>query len=107
MDKIGSLLKGRTFNVNVDKDISKYVYDENVAIKIREALDKPKAIAEDIAEKLGATHNVKLYISLVYKYPIHHLYECLALTKEAHREGRIRTSMAQYFYGIVKKKTYG
>lgn len=102
MDRINSFLHKRTYNVNVDKDILKDVYDDSVIQKIKEAIDKPRAIAEDLAEKLDAPHNIKCYISLAYKYPIPFLYECLALTNEASREGRIKGTRAQYFYGVVK-----
>lgn len=94
----------RVSNVNVHKDNSNNVYVENVAKKIEEALDKPKAIAEILAENLNAPSNLKFYLKLVYQYPTATLFECLALTKEAEREGSIRTTKAQYFYGIVRRK---
>lgn len=112
MKRIGDLLKNNETvlqrdDVNVDNNISINVYDDNVARRIREAIDKPKAIVELLAQELGAPSNRKFYIKLAYQYSIESLFECLSLTKEAHREGRIKTTRAQYFWGIVKKKTYG
>lgn len=105
---INDILSQQHYNVNVVKDSTNYVYDENVAKKIRDAIDKPKAIGEIIADKLDAPSNVKFYIKLAYKYPIAILFECLALTSEAFKEGRIKTTRSQYFYGIVKKmRTHG
>mgnify|MGYP001612683420 CR=1 FL=1 len=105
---IGDILEQKHYNVNVVKDSSNYVYDEDVAKKIRDAIDKPKATGEIIAERLDAPKNVKFYIKLVYQYPITTLFECLHLTHEAHKEGYIKTTKAQYFWGIVRrKKTYG
>lgn len=103
MDDINSIIKKKnvTQNVNVDNNIYNNVYDDNVAEKINETIDKPKAIAEILTEKLNAPHNLKLYIKLAYQYPVETLFKCLALTKEAEREGRIKKSAAQYFYGIV------
>ncbi len=108
MDTPGDILSQKRYNVNVVKDSTNYVYDENVANKIRESVDKPKALGEIIAERLGAVKNIKFYIKLVYQYPITTLFECLHLTDEAYREGHIKTTKAQYFWGIVRrKKPYG
>ena len=104
MDSVATVIDTKGYNVNVDKDILNNVYDENVANKIREAVDKPKAIGQILAEKLNAPLNVRFYIKLVYQYPLKTLFECLALTDEAYREGRIKSTKAQYFWGIVKRK---
>lgn len=101
---IGSILQSKSNNVNVVRDIPTYVYDESVAQKIRDAVDKPKAIGEILAKELDAPQNTKFYIKLAYQYLVATLFECLALTKEASNEGRIQTTCAQYFYGIVRKK---
>ncbi len=109
MEDLNSILKRKNVgtNVNVDNNIYNNVYDENVVQRIRDAIDKPKAIGEMLAEKLNAPNNLKLYIKLAYQYSTETLFECLALTNEAQKDGRIRTTPAQYFYGIVvrKKKT--
>lgn len=111
MKDIGSLIKEKRVNPNVNvvnnNNIYNNVYDDNVASKIREALDKPKAIGEILADKLDTPKNLKFYIKLAYLNPPEFLFECLALTEEAAREGRIRTSKAQYFYGVVRKKKGG
>lgn len=99
----GSLIR-RTYNVNVDKNIYNNVYDDNVSSKIRDAIDKPKAIGEILAEELNAPQNLKFYIKLAYLYPQETLFECLALTNEAAKENRITTDRPRYFYGIVRRK---
>ena len=105
MDSLKGIIGRKTINnVNVVNNICNNVYDDNVAFKIRDALDKPKAIGEILAEKLNAHSNTKFYIKLAYQIPQETLFECLALTNEADRENRIRTSKAQYFYGIVRRK---
>ena len=103
MNNIKSILSRRN-NVNVVNNNSKNVYDDIVADKINNALDKPKAIGEILAEKLNAPNNKRLYIKLAYQYSTETLFECLALTDEAKKEGRIKTTSAQYFYGIVIRK---
>ena len=108
MQKIGDLLTYNHVptneNVNVEKEISNNVYDDNVAFKIRDAVDKPRAIGQILAEKLNAPHNVKFYIKLAQQYSVDVLFESVALTNEMWNEGRIRTTKAQYFYGILRKK---
>ena len=104
MEPIKKLFPERKYNVNVDNDLSNNVYNDNVAKKIQEALDKPKAIGQILADKLDAPQNLKFYIKLAYQYSTEVLFECLALTEEAFREGRIKTTKAQYFYGIVRRK---
>lgn len=104
MDSIKNSIIRRTYNVNVDKDIYNNVYDVNVASKIRDAVDKPKAIGEILAEELNAPQNLKFYIKLAYLYPQETLFECLALTNEAAKENRINTDRPRYFYGVVKRK---
>lgn len=103
MESLEEIIRRRSPNVNADKDISN-VYDENVASKIENTVDRPRAIAEDIAEKLNAPDNLRFYIKLARQYPTGVLYESLALTKEAYNAGLIRTTKAQYFYGIVRQK---
>ncbi len=106
MDKsngINDVLIRRINNVNVDNNINNNVYVD-VAERIRDAIDKPKAIGEILSKELNAPQNLKFYIKLAYLYPEETLFECLALTKEAFKDGFIRTSPAQYFYGIVKRK---
>ena len=104
MESINGVLARRSFNVNADKDLDNNVYDENVASKIENAVDKPRAIAEDLVEKLDAPDNLRFYIKLARQYDIGVLYESLALTKEASEAGLIKTTKAQYFYGIIRKK---
>ena len=105
MEKLGNLLTNNHIpkrnNVNVDNNNTNNVYDENVAHKIQDALDKPKAIGEVLAEKLGAPGNLKFYIKLARQYPQAILFECVSLTNEAVKEGRIRKSPSQYFWGIL------
>src|SRR3989344_5908572 len=109
MEKIGITLKNnaaRIFqpvnsnNVNVDSNsILNNVYDEDVARRIKEAIDKPRAIGEILSEKLSAPQNIKLYIKLAQKCSDMLLFECLAITEEAYRERRILTTKARFFYG--------
>ena len=106
-DKVGEILKTiplTRYNVNDDEYIYNNVYDDNVASRIQEAIDKPKAIGEILAEKLNAPGNIKLYTKLAHQYSADLLFECVALTNEADKEDKIRTTRAQYFYGIVRQK---
>ncbi len=103
MDTIKNTLGKRSYNVNVVNNLDNNV-NNDIVEKIRDAIDKPKAIGEDLAEKLNSPQNLKFYIKLAYQYPTETLYECLALTNEAQREGIIKTTSAQYFYGIVRRK---
>lgn len=102
MENIKSIIKRK--NVSVDRNLINNVYNDVVASKIEEALDKPKAIGEEIANALNAPQNIKFYIKIAYLYPLETIFECLALTKEALREGRIEKSAAQYFWGILRRK---
>lgn len=103
MEAIKNIIARRE-NVNVDKDINNNVYDENVASRIRDAVDKPKAIGKEIAKALNAPDNLRLYIKLAHQYPQETLFECLSLTNEAARENRINTDRPRYFYGIIRRK---
>ena len=104
MNTIKNTVINKLNNVNVDNNIYNNVYNDNVAQLIKDSVDKPKAIGKIIAEKLNAEQNLKYYIKLAYLYPQETLFECIALTEEARKEGIIRTTPAQYFYGIVKRK---
>lgn len=103
MDHISSIVANLN-NVNVDNNINNNVYDEDIANRIQRAIDKPKAIGEIIAEKLNAPNNTKLYIKLTREYSAEILFRCLALTEEASKDHLIRTTKAQYFYGIVRRQ---
>ena len=106
MDHIRNTLLKRPNYVNVVKDnnLINNVYDDNVASRIKDALDKPKAIGEELSKSLNASGNLKFYIKLAYQYHQETLFECLALTKEAQREGKIKTTPAQYFGALLKKR---
>ena len=103
-NNIKETLIRRINNVNVDSNIYNNVYDDNVASRVRDAVDKPKAIGQELADALNAPDNLRFYIKLAYQYPQEILFECLALAKEAQKEGRIKTTSAQYFWGILRKK---
>ena len=90
-------------NVNVNNNIDNVNVEELVRI-VNEAIDKPRAIAETLADKLNAPGNIKFYIKLASQHSHGLLFECLALTKEADREGRVKTDLARYFYGILRNK---
>lgn len=105
MEQINSILKKKNVdNVNVEESIYNNVNVEALIRRIQEAIDKPKAVGEILAVELNAPQNKKFYIKLAYQYPPEILFECLALAREAEREHRIRTDIARYFYGILKKK---
>lgn len=105
MDSIKESVIKSLNNVNVDKDnLINNVYDDVVASRIKSAIDKPKAIGEILSEKLNAPDNIKFYIKLAYQYSEDTLFECIALTEEAAREGKIKTDRPRYFYGIVRRK---
>lgn len=101
---IKDILEGKRYNVSVDKEIINNVNVEELLRQIEDAVDKPKAIGELLANELGAPGNVKFYIKLSYQYPLHTLFEALALTKEAAREGKITKDRPRYFYGIVRRQ---
>ena len=103
MEQVNKVLLNRK-NVNVDNYINNNVYDEQVAKKIQDAIDKPKAIGEILTEKLNAPHNLRLYIKLSYEYSTETLFRCVALTEEAFKQGLIKTDKARYFYGIVRRQ---
>lgn len=91
-------------NVNVEDNIEivNNVYDDIVAAKIRDAVDKPRAIGEILSEALHKPENLKFYIKLAYLYSEITLFEALAITKDAYKQGKITTTQAQYFYGVLK-----
>jgi hypothetical protein len=73
--------------------------------EINDAIDKPKAIGQEIATALNSPGNLKFYIKLAYQYPQETYLNAIALTKEAMQEGRIKTTPSQYFWGILKRKS--
>ena len=104
MDSVNNILTRRINNVNVDNNINNNVNVEELVRELQGEVDKPNALAEILVKQLEAPQNKRFYLKLAREYPIETLFKCLALTKEASRDGLIRTSKAQYFYGIVKRQ---
>lgn len=102
MDNVGQIVAKRN-NVYVGNNTNNNVYDEEMARRIQEAVDKPKAIAKELSEKLNAPQNKRLYIKLAYEYPAETLFRCLAITLDTARSKPIR-SKAAYFYGVVRRQ---
>ena len=94
-------------NVNVKDNNIYNVNVEELIKKVQERVDRPNAIGESFARALGAPQNLRLYVKLARDYPQDLLFECLALTKDAALRGVIKTSPAQYFWGIFRNKQKG
>lgn len=120
LTKIGDILENRssdyisrdvTYNVNnVDKEILNNVSNVNtskVGIKelLEELVDKPEALAKEIAENLGDTKNLNFHLRVVKTNNPAILFEAVAIALDAVRDGRVlRSNIARYYVGILKRK---
>lgn len=65
---------------------------------------KNDGIAQTLAEKLGDKRSMNYYKYIAKNYPMSLIFECLSIALDAKRSNRIRTTVAKYFTGIIKKK---
>ncbi|MCB9802046.1 MAG: hypothetical protein H6774_03065 [Pseudomonadales bacterium] len=95
-------------NVNVNNNINNNVYVNNKDKLISQLIDEcggeTNAIANNIAEKLNDLRSLNYFLKMARTHPPQILFESLAETMLADREGRIRSYPAKYFVGVLKKK---
>lgn len=114
MDQIGKEITNKREELNkrsnVNKDISNNVnnvedeFDKLLGKIIEISGDKPDSIGQTIAEKLNDVRNVNFHIKTAKLNQPQILFEALALTLDAYKQGLIRTSRAKYYVGILKRK---
>ena len=111
--KIGDVKSTTLNNVNVgnvDKDINTNVNnvtsneEKQISDLIYEYKDKPEAIAKYIAEKLSDTQNLNFHLKTVRLNNPQILLEALAIVLTAQREGKVRSTPAKYYVGILRIK---
>lgn len=115
MTDIDEILKSSTLSKNINK---RYNVKEEVLNNVNnvdpsknkllnELLqtyeDKPKGVAEIIAGELDDLRNINFYIKVAKNNNLQLLFEALSITKEALKEGKIRTSGAKYYVGVLKR----
>lgn len=108
--EIANKKEGLKKRSNVNKDISNNV--NNVEDELDKLLgkiieisgDKPESIGQTIAEKLNDVGNVNFHIKTARLNQPQILFEALALTLDAYKQGLIRTSRAKYYVGVLKRK---
>lgn len=61
-------------------------------------------VAQTLADKLNDKKSINYYKYVAKNYPISLLFECLSIAIDTQRSGRIKTTVARYFTGILKKK---
>lgn len=114
MDQIGKEIANKKKELNkrsnVNKDISNNVNNvEDELDKLLEKIieisgDKPESIGQTIAEKLNDVGNLNFHIKTAKLNQPQILFEALALTMDAYKQGFIRTSRAKYYVGVLKRK---
>lgn len=87
-------------NVNVSKK------DKLIEQLIDECGGEASAVAHTIAEKLNDDRSLNYYLKMTRLYPFYVLFESLAETLEASKDGRIKSTSPKYFVGILKKKAH-
>lgn len=114
MDKIGIVVTRKREEINkrsnVNKDISNNV--NNVEDEISKLLNKvieisgskPESIGQTIAEKLDDLKNINFHKKTARLNDPQILFEALALTLDAYKQGLINTNRAKYYVGILKRK---
>lgn len=110
MKHIGEVLKGHTVNSNnkylhlptVNSNNSLTIEEKINAILEEEAIT-PEGVAIMLAEGLNDAKSKNYYILLANEHNHGKLLQALSLTKEADREGKIRTIKAIYFQAILRK----
>lgn len=102
-------------NVNVDINNLNYVNVENVNVddiydllfrKLKSlGVDEDTVHAEEICKKLHDNNaNLHFYLKVIRTIGFQKAYEICASVVEAHSRGMIRTTMPQYFIGVLKRK---
>jgi hypothetical protein len=118
MEQINQVLKTKTSlkknNVNVDNSVLNNVNVDNVGqateiflAAIENQEDKPRAIAEIICDKLGdSKDNLRFHLKMANKYREQPevLIECVHIALAAQKDGIVRTTVAKYYVGVLRRK---
>lgn len=115
MDHIDNILKkyksnGKTVN-SIEKDISTVNSSTVNSVPIWEEVDNilkdrgitPEGVALHIAEELDDVKSLKLHKLLVTEHNHGKLMEAMHITKEAWRDGKIRTTKPIYYLAILNR----
>lgn len=110
MEKLDGILEKTHQPLQRNVDIISNVFEKhvdtlNVNVSSKNEIEKIKAMGEDLANQLSDTKNLYYYLKCAREHQGNFLYECLAIVKEAQREGRITSTPAKYFVGVVKRKS--
>ena len=89
-------------NVSIE-DLTKEEIISELEKRFKDEADKQKWVADDLASSLSDTGNLNYYRSIVSKYPADFLFECRSIAKDALRDGIVRTTVAKFFVGVVKR----
>lgn len=109
MKHVREIINNKSFkkhiNVNnVNKNIFNNVKELNVNVSEDDKNEKINYCANIFATYLNDFKSLNYYRKLFREYSEGALYECLSIVKETESQGKIRTTPAQYFVGVVKRK---
>lgn len=95
-------------NVNNVDSNKKELLDKLLAL-LGDEIDRPKAIAQIILEKLGDNpRNLNFHIKMVKKHKQEFLFECLSIaldaSRNASRQDPIR-NLPKYYVGVLKRRS--
>lgn len=89
---------------NVNKNISNNVRELNVNVSDDDKNEKINYNAHELAICLNDFKSLNYYKKLFREHNEASVYECLSITKDARNRGKIRTTPAQYFVGVVRNR---
>lgn len=77
----------------------------NVNVSMVKSINEANIFAKKLSEKLEDLENLKWYEKVCKERRLDFLENCLSITLEAQKNGKIMTNKGRYFVGVYKQKT--
>lgn len=94
-------------NVNNVENARNYSREELLDLllgKFSNERERKEYLANELARKLGDEENLNCHRSLVKEHKEKFLFECLSITEDAWKRGKIKGKKAPYFMGVIKRR---
>lgn len=96
--------KNNSNNVTNVENLTREELLELLNKKFIDEKEKRKWIVEELIGKLNDSSNANYYKSIAERYPAELLLECLSITQDADKRGVIKSTLAKYFVGVLKRR---